>query len=116
MIVPLIVAVAGAFVALTASTYTVRSAEFVAGSGRTVFTYGSASATGPVVSRQVVPQSPAFMSGASGFQSTVQKERSLHPCVGGVTRIARAFDPPGLIRFVTLYAWAAIVPTAFASS
>ncbi len=38
VIVPLIVVVAGALVALTASTYTVRSAELVASSGRTVFT------------------------------------------------------------------------------
>jgi hypothetical protein len=56
------------------------------------------------------------MSGASGFQSTVQKERSLQPCAGGVTRIATALRAPGLIRFVTLYSWTTIVPTAFASS
>ena len=56
------------------------------------------------------------MSGASGFQSTVQKERSLQACCGGVTRIATAFAAPGWIRLVTLYSCCAIVPTAFASS
>src|ERR671924_440591 len=91
-------------------------AEFVAGSGSVVCTYGSRSATCPVVSRKVLPQRPAFMSGASGFQSTVQKDRSLQPCAGGVTRIATAFAAPGWIRLVTLYSCTAIVPTALASS
>src|SRR5438046_8279900 len=93
-IVPPIVVVTGAFVALIASTYPVRSAAFVAGRGRTVFTYGSRSATGPVVSRNVSPQSPAFMSGASGFQSTVQKERSLQPCAGAANALAILVTPP----------------------
>jgi hypothetical protein len=56
------------------------------------------------------------MSGASGFQSTVQNDRSLQSCAGGVTRIASAFDAPGRITLVTLYSWTAMVPTAFASS
>src|SRR6266545_8146221 len=114
--VPLTVVVTGAFVALMASTYTVRSAELVAGSGRTVLTYGSRNATGPVVSSRVLPHRPAFMSGASGFQSTVQKERSLQSCAGGVTRIASALSAPGLIRLVASYSWTAMVPTALASS
>src|SRR2546421_11217380 len=116
VIVPLTVVVTGALVPLIASTYTVRSAELVAGSGSTVFTYGSRSATGPVVSSSVLPQRPAFMSGASGFQSTVQKDRSLQPRAGGVTRIASALAAPGLTRLVTLYSCTTIVPTAFASS
>src|SRR6266540_134905 len=113
---PLIVVVTGALVALTASAYTVRSAELVAGNGRTVCTYGSRSATGPVVSSRVSLQRPAFMSGASGFQSTVQNERSLQSWRGGVTRIASALSAPGLIRLVTLYSWTTMVPTALASS
>ena len=55
------------------------------------------------------------MSGASGFQSTVQKERSLQLWAGGVTRMATAFVAPGWIREVTLYSWTTIVPTALAS-
>src|SRR5262245_39387138 len=101
--VPVTVVVTGALVALTASTYTVRSAALVAGSGSTVFTYGSRSETGPVVSSSVLPQMPAFMSGASGFQSTVQKDRSLQPCAGGVTNTASALAAPGWITFVTSY-------------
>src|SRR5205814_2233046 len=116
VIVPLMVVLTGAPVALIASTYMVSSAELVAGSGSTVFTYGSRSATGPVVSSSVLPQRPAFMSGASGFQSTVQNERSLQPWAGGVTRTASAFAAPGWMTPVTLYSWTAIVPTAFASS
>ena len=55
------------------------------------------------------------MSGASGFQSTVQNERSLQPWRGGVTRIATALSAPGLTRSVTLYSCSTIVPTAFES-
>ena len=94
VIVPLTAPLIGVLVPLTASTYTVRSAELVAGSGRTDFTYGSRSTTGPDVSRSTLPQMPAFMSGASGFQSTVQKDRSLQLCAGGVTRIASALGAP----------------------
>src|SRR6266496_1416917 len=114
--VPLIVVVTGALVALMGSTYTVRSAEFVAGSGSTVLQQGSHNAMGPVVSRKVLPHRPAFMSGASGFQSTVQKERSLQSWAAGVTRIASALSAPGLIRLVASYSWTAMVPTALASS
>src|SRR5207248_9931575 len=116
LIVPLTVAVTGALVALSASTYRVRSAELVAGNGSTVWTYGSRSATGPVVSSSVLPQMPAFMSGASGFQSTVQKDRSLQLCAGGVTRIASALTAPGLMAAVALYSCTAMVPTALASN
>src|SRR5256714_1693457 len=116
LIVPLTVAVTGALVALSASTYRVRLAELVAGNGSTVWTYGSRSATGPVVSSSVLPQMPAFMSGASGFQSTVQKDRSLQLCAGGVTRIASALTAPGLMPAVALYSWTAMVPTALASN
>ena len=70
----------------------------------------------PVVSSKVLPQMPASMSGASGFQSTVQNERSLQPCAGGVTRMASALAAPAWMRFVTLYSWTTIVPTAFAST
>src|SRR6185436_9531893 len=100
VIVPLTVPARVVLVPLTASTYTVRSAELVAGNGKTVFTKGSRNAAAPVVSSTTLPQIPACISGASGFQSTVQKDRSTQLWPGGVTRSATAFVPPLLIRLV----------------
>ena len=97
------VVVTGWSVPFTASTYAVRSALSVLGSGSWVRTYGSRNATGPVISSTVAPQSPAFMSGASGFQSTVQNDRSRQRWRGGVTRTATALAAPGLMRSVTSY-------------
>src|ERR1700752_279277 len=116
VIVPLTIPARVVFVPLIVSTYTVKSAELVAGNGNTFFTNGSRSAAAPVVSSKTLPQIPACISGASGFQSTVQKDRSTQLCLGGVINSATALAPPLLIKLVTLYSCMTIVPTAFESS
>ena len=108
--------VTGWSVPFTASTYAVRSAWLVRGSGSSVRTYGSRKATGPVISSTVEPQSPAFISGASGFQSTVQNDEIVAAVPRRRDEHGDSVGRAGVDEVVTSYSCTTIVPTASWSS